>query len=182
MLHRMPTDWRAHLASQRYLSWTKQDQMYSKTIAAKARRPSHAAINPTLHHLYPIPHTCWHANRLPFRNSYRPRSSIQVDVGHWSSGSTSSSTKSRATSPLPRAPSLPFGSPLRRDARLAEEEEDAAVYGLQRADGDEDIGVERASSREKKKLTLGQAQAEEAQQKLVEREKRRICEDFEVTA
>ena len=71
---------------------------------------------------------------------------------------------------------------MRRDARLAEEEEDAAVYGHQRADGDEDIEVERASSRGKKKLTLGKAQAEEAQQKLVEREKRRICEDFEVTA
>ena len=81
-----------------------------------------------------------------------------VDSGRSSSGSTSSSTKSRTTSPPPRASSPVFGSPLRRDAGLAEEEEEyEAVHGHRRADGDEDIDLER-----KKKRTLAQAQAEEA--------------------
>jgi hypothetical protein len=107
-----------------------------------------------------------------------------VGSGHSSSGSTSSSTKSRATSPPPRAPSPAFGSPLRRDAGLAEEEEEyAAVHGHRRADADEDVELERASSRGKKKRTLAQAQAEEAPGEAGrEREKRRIREDFEVAA
>ena len=74
-----------------------------------------------------------------------------VGSGHSSSGSTSSS-KSRTTSPPPQAPSPAFGSPLRRDAGLAEaEEEYAAVHGHQRADGDEDIDLERASGKGKKR-------------------------------
>jgi hypothetical protein len=55
-----------------------------------------------------------------------------------------------------------FGLPLRRDAGLAEEEY-AAVHGHRRVDVDEDIELERASSRGKKKRTLAQAQAEEVQ-------------------
>jgi hypothetical protein len=107
-----------------------------------------------------------------------------VGSGHSSSGSTSSSTKSRATSPPPRAPSPAFGSPLRRDAGLAEEEEEyAAVHRHRRADADDDIELERASSRGKKKRTLAQAQAEEAPAEAGrEREKRRIREDFVVAA
>ena len=103
-----------------------------------------------------------------------------VGNGHSTSGSTSSSTKSRATFPLPRAPNPAFGSPLQRDGGLAEEEgEYAAVHGDRRADGDEDIELERASGRGKKKRTLAQAQAEEALAEAGrEREKCRIRKDF----
>jgi hypothetical protein len=119
------------------------------------------------------------------RTSRRQRDPINVTntvgSGHSSSGSTSSSTKSRATSPPPRAPSPAFRSPLRRDAGLAEEY--AAVHGHRRADGDEDIELERASNRGKKKRTLAQAQAEEAPAEAGrESEKRRIREDFKVAA
>jgi hypothetical protein len=120
------------------------------------------------------------------RISRRQSGLITVGSGNSSSGSTGSSTKSRTTSPPPRAPSPAFGSPLRRDAGLAEEEEEyAAVHGHRRVDVDEDIELERASSRGKKKRTLAQAQAEEAPAPAEggrEREKRRIREDFEVTA
>ncbi|KAN0131166.1 hypothetical protein V8E53_011058 [Lactarius tabidus] len=111
---------------------------------------------------------------------------ITVGSGNSSSGSTGSSTKSCTTSPPPQAPSPAFGSPLRHDAGLAEEEEDyGAVHGHRRVDVDEDIELERASSRGKKKRTLAQAQAEEAPAPAEgdrEHEKRRIREDFEVTA
>jgi hypothetical protein len=120
------------------------------------------------------------------RISRRQSGLITVGSGNSSSGSTSSSTKSRTTSPPPRAPSPAFGSPLRRDAGLAEEEEEyAAVHGHRRVDLDEDVELERASSRGKKKRTLAQAQAEEAPAPAEggrEREKRRIREDFEVAA
>ena len=89
-------------------------------------------------------------------------------------------------SPPPRAASPAFGSPLRRSAGLAEEEEEyAAVHGHRRVDVDEDVELERASNRGKKKRTLAQAQAEEAPAPAEggrEREKRRIREDFEVAA
>ena len=50
-------------------------------------------------------------------------------------------------------------------------------------DVDEDVELERASNRGKKKRTLAQAQAEEAPTEGGrEREKRRIREDFEVAA
>jgi hypothetical protein len=120
------------------------------------------------------------------RISRRQSGLITVGSGNSSSGSTGSSTKSRTTSPPPRAPSPAFGSPLRRDAGLAEEEEEyAAVHGHRRVDVDEDIELERASSRGKKKRTLAQAQAEEAPAPAEggrEREKRQIREDLEVTA
>ena len=45
-----------------------------------------------------------------------------------------------ARCPTPRAPSRVFGSPLRRSAGLAEEEEEyAAVHGHRRVDVDEDV-------------------------------------------
>jgi hypothetical protein len=82
------------------------------------------------------------------------------------------------TSPPLRAPSPAFDSPLRRDPGLAEEGEYAAVHGHWRFDADNDVELKRASSREKKKCTLAQAQAEgtQRQHKVVEkeREKRRI--------
>ena len=117
------------------------------------------------------------------RISRRQSGLITVGSGSSSSGS-SSSPKSRATTPPPRAPSPAFGSPLRRDAGLAEEEEEyAAVHGRRRVDADEDVELERASSRGKKKRTLAQAQAEEAPAEAGrEREKRRLREDFEVAA
>jgi hypothetical protein len=68
---------------------------------------------------------------------------------------------------------------LRCDARLEEEEEDyAVVHGHWRADGDEDIDLDRASSRGKKHTIVQEAPAEAGP----EDEKRQICEDFEVAA
>ena len=119
------------------------------------------------------------------RISRRQIGLITVGSGVSSSGSTtSSSTKSRTTSPPPRAPSPAFGSPLRRSAGLAEEEEEyTAVHGHRRVDVDEDVELERASNRGKKKRTLAQTQAEEAPAEGGrEREKRRIREDFDVAA
>ena len=89
------------------------------------------------------------------------RSLITVGSGHSSPGSTtSSSTQSPTTSPPPRAASPASGSPLWRSARLAEEEEEyVAVNGPWRVDV-EDVELERASSRRKKR-TLAQGQAEE---------------------
>ncbi|KAF8265181.1 hypothetical protein EI94DRAFT_368096 [Lactarius quietus] len=109
---------------------------------------------------------------------------MTVGSGNSSSGSTtSSSAKSRVTSPPPRAPSPAFGLPLRRNAGLAEEDY-TAVHGHRRVDADEDVELERASNRGKKKRTLAQAQAEEApaEEGGREREKRRIREDFDVAA
>ncbi|KAH9173076.1 hypothetical protein EDB89DRAFT_1961167 [Lactarius sanguifluus] len=110
--------------------------------------------------------------------------SVPNTAGSGNSSSGSSSSKGRPASPPPRAPSPAFGSPLRRDAGLAEEEEEyAVVHGHRLVDADDEVALERASSRGKKKRTLAQAQAEEAPAEGgPEREKRRLREDFEVTA
>ncbi|KAH8992191.1 hypothetical protein EDB92DRAFT_590748 [Lactarius akahatsu] len=110
--------------------------------------------------------------------------SVPNTAGSGDSSSGSSSSKGRPASPPPRAPSPAFGSPLRRDAGLAEEEEEyAVVHGHRPVDADDEVALERASSRGKKKRTLAQAQAEEAPAEGgPEREKRRLREDFEVTA
>jgi hypothetical protein len=98
-----------------------------------------------------------------------------------SSGGSSSSSRNRATSPSPRPPSPAFGSPLRRDAGLAEEEEEyAVVHGNLPASTDEEVPLERATSKGKKKRTLTQAQAEELPTEAGhERGKRRLCEDLD---
>jgi hypothetical protein len=107
------------------------------------------------------------------------RQSGLISVGSGNSSSGSSSPRGRAASPPPRAPSPAFGSPLRRDAGIAEEEEEyAAIYGQRPIDADEEV-----ASRGKKKRTLAQAQAEEPPAEGGrEREKRRLREDFEVAA
>ena len=117
------------------------------------------------------------------RMSRRQSGLISV-TGSGNSSSGSSSPRGRTTSPPPRAPSPAFGSPLRREAGLAEEEEEyAVVHGQRPVDADEEVTLERASSRRKKKRTLAQAQAEEAPAEGGrEREKRRLREDFEVAA
>jgi hypothetical protein len=99
--------------------------------------------------------------------------------GSGGSSSASSSSRSRAASPPPRAPSPAFGSPLRRDAGLAEEEEEyEALHGQRPANTTEETLLERATSQRKKKRTLTQAQAEEAPTgDDRDREKRRLCED-----
>jgi hypothetical protein len=74
-----------------------------------------------------------------------------------------------------------FGSPLRRDAGLTEEEEEyAAVHGDRRVDLDEDVELERASSRGKKKRTLAQAPVPAEGSR--GHENRRTHEDFEAAA
>lgn len=102
--------------------------------------------------------------------------------GSGSSGSASSSSRSCAASPPPRPPSPAFGSPLRRDAGLAEEEEEyEALHGQRQTDINEDTPLERGASKGKKKRTLTQAQAEEAPaEDNHEREKRRLREDPDV--
>jgi hypothetical protein len=102
--------------------------------------------------------------------------------GSGSSGSSSSSSRSRVASPPPRPPSPAFGSPLRRDAGLAEEEEEYEVlHGQRHTDTHEDVPTERGASKGKKKRTLTQAQAEEAPaEDDHEREKRRLREDRDV--
>jgi hypothetical protein len=80
-----------------------------------------------------------------------------------SSGSASSSSRSRAASPPLRPPSPAFGSPLRRNAGLAEEEEEyEALHGQRPAATNEDTHLEHGSSKWKKKRTLMRPQAEEA--------------------
>lgn len=99
-----------------------------------------------------------------------------------SSSSASNSSRSRATSP-PRRPSSPaFGSPLRRDAGLAEEEEEyEALHGQRSSGANEEVPLERVASKGQKKRTLTQAQAEEAPaEDGHEREKRRLREDPEI--
>ena len=99
-----------------------------------------------------------------------------------SSGSTSSSSRSCASPPPPRPPSPAFGSPLRRSAGLAEEEEEyEALHGRRPANSNKDTHLERETSKGKKKRTLTQAQAEEAPTgDDHEREKRRLREDPDV--
>jgi hypothetical protein len=98
-----------------------------------------------------------------------------------SSSSASSSSKGRGGSPPLRPPSPAFGSPLRRDAGLAEEEEYEALLGQRPTNANEQLPLEHAASKGKKKRTLTQAQAEEV---LAgdnrEREKRRLREDPEI--
>jgi hypothetical protein len=100
-----------------------------------------------------------------------------------SSGSASSSSRNCAPSPPPRPPSPAFGSPLRRSAGLAEEEEEyEALHGQRLAGTSEDTHMEHGASKGKKKRTLTQAQAEEAPAgDDREREKRRLREDPDVT-
>jgi len=71
---------------------------------------------------------------------------------------------------------------LRRDAGLAEEEEEyEALHGQRQTDINEDTPLERGASKGKKKRTLTQAQAEEAPaEDNHEREKRRLREDPDV--
>ncbi|KAI0255177.1 hypothetical protein BJV78DRAFT_1358803 [Lactifluus subvellereus] len=109
---------------------------------------------------------------------------VASSTGSGSSSSASSSSRSRAASPPPRPPSPAFGSPLRRDAGLAEEEEEyAAVHRNLPANTDEDVPLERATNKGKKKRTLTQAQAEEPlAEGDHERGKRRLCEDPEVAS
>ena len=102
--------------------------------------------------------------------------------GSVSSSSASSSSKGRGASPPLRPPSPAFGSPLRRDAVLAEDEEKyEAILGQRPTHVNEEPYLERATSKGKKKRTLTQAQAGE----LVveddrEREKRRLRDDPEI--
>jgi hypothetical protein len=110
------------------------------------------------------------------------RQSGLINVASSSGSGSSSSSRSRAASPPPRPPSPAFGSPLRRDAGLAEEEEEyAAVHGNLPVNTDEEVPLERATSKGKKKRTLMQAQAEELlPESEYERGKRRLREDPEV--
>jgi hypothetical protein len=98
-----------------------------------------------------------------------------------SSSSASSSSKGRKASPL-RPPSPAFGSPLRRDAALAEEEEEYEVILRQRPTSANEVPyLERATSKGKKKFTLTQAQADEVVvEEDREREKRRLRDDPEI--
>jgi hypothetical protein len=99
-----------------------------------------------------------------------------------SSSSASSSSKGRGASPSLRPPSPAFGSPLRRDAALAEEEEEYEVILGQRPTNANEVSyLERATSKGKKKRTLTQAQADEVVvEDDREREKRRLRDDPEI--
>jgi hypothetical protein len=67
---------------------------------------------------------------------------------------------------------------LRRDAGIAEEEEEyAAIHGQRPIDADEEV-----ASRGKKKRTLAQAQAEEPPAEGGRERESRLREDFEVAA
>ncbi len=99
-----------------------------------------------------------------------------------SSSSASSSSKGRGASPPLRPPSPAFGSPLRRDAALVEEEEYEVILGQRPTNANEELHLERATSKGKKKRTLTQAQAEEVVvEDDREREKRRLREDPEMS-
>ncbi len=103
---------------------------------------------------------------------------ITGSSGSGSSSSASSSSKGRGASPPLRPPSPAFGSPLRHDAALAEEEEEyEAILGQRPNNANEEFHLERATSKGKKKRAFMQAQPEEV---VVEgdreREKRRLRE------
>jgi hypothetical protein len=101
--------------------------------------------------------------------------------GSGSTSSASSSSKGRGGSPHLRPPSPAFGSPLRRDAGLAEEEEYEALLGQRPTNANEQLPFEHSTSKGKKKRTLTQAQAEEVSAgDDREREKRRLREDPEI--
>lgn len=114
------------------------------------------------------------------------RQSGLINVTSSSSGvsasSTSSSSKGREASPPLRPPSPAFGSPLRRDAALAEEEEEYEVILRQRPTNANEVPyLERATSKGKKKCTLTQAQADEVVvEDDREREKCRLRHDSEI--
>ena len=105
---------------------------------------------------------------------------VTSSSGSVSSSSASSSSKGRGTSPL-RPPSPAFGSPLRRDAALAEEEEEYEAIPGQRTTNANEEYLERATSKGKKKRTLTQAQANEVVvEDCCEREKRSLRDDPEI--
>lgn len=105
---------------------------------------------------------------------------VTSSSGSGSTSSASSSSKGRGGSPL-RPPSPAFGSPLRRDAGLAEEEEYEALLGQRPTNANEQLLLEHSMSKGKKKRTLTQAQAEEVSAgDDREREKRRLREDPEI--
>lgn len=107
---------------------------------------------------------------------------VPSSSGSGNSSSASSSSKGRGVSPPLRPPSPAFGSPLRRDAGLAEEEEYEALLGQRPTNDNNELPHERATSKGKKKRTLMQAQAEEVlPEDDREREKRRPREDPETT-
>ena len=87
------------------------------------------------------------ASLLKQNKKHISRSLITIGSGNSGSGHTTSSfTKSRTTSPPPRVPGPVFGSPLRRSAGLAEEEEEyMAVHGHWRVNVDECVELERAT-------------------------------------
>jgi hypothetical protein len=106
---------------------------------------------------------------------------VPSSSGSGSTSSASSSSKGRGASPPLRPPSPAYGSPLRRDAGLAEEEEEDYEVLRQRPTN-EQLPFERATSKGKKKRTLTQAQAEEVlPEDDHEREKRRLREDPAIT-
>ena len=106
---------------------------------------------------------------------------VTSSSGSVSSSSASSSSKGRGASPPLRPPSPAFGSPLRRDAALAEEEEVyGAILGRRPTNSNEEPHLERATSSGKKKRTLTHAQADEVvSEDDREREKRRLRDDPE---
>jgi hypothetical protein len=110
------------------------------------------------------------------------RQSGLINVASSSGSGSSTSSRSRAASPSPRPPSPAFGSPLRRDAGLAEEEEEyAALHGNLPTDTYEGVSQERATSKAKKKRTLTRAQAEELPtERDHEGNKRRLYEEPEI--
>jgi len=96
-----------------------------------------------------------------------------------SSSSASTSSKGRGASPSLRPPSPAFGSPLRRDAALAEEKEEyEAILGQRPINSNEEPYLERATSKGKKKRTSTQARADEEDDP--ERETRRLRDDPEI--
>jgi hypothetical protein len=107
---------------------------------------------------------------------------VTSSSGSVSSSSASSSSKGRGASPSLRPPSPAFGSPLRRDAALAEEEEGyEAILGQRPTNANEEPYLERATSKGQKKRTLTQAQADEVVvEDDREREKRRLRDDPEI--
>jgi hypothetical protein len=109
------------------------------------------------------------------------RQSGLINVTSSSGSGSSSSSKGRGASPPLRPPSPAFGPPLRRDAGLAEEEEEYEALGQRPTNAKEDLPLDRATSKGKKKRTLTQAQAEEViAEDEPEREKRRLREDPEI--
>ncbi|KAI0261795.1 hypothetical protein BC834DRAFT_894867 [Gloeopeniophorella convolvens] len=106
---------------------------------------------------------------------------IPSSSGSGSVSSASSSSRSRASSPPPRPPSPAFGSPLRRDAGLAEKEEEyVALHGQQPADTDDEVVLEPLAGKGKKKRTLMQIHSDEAPAESGrERERRRLRDGAE---